>query len=68
MKRTTLAIGHGFFTITGGLWPLVHMRSFESVLGPRVDRWLVRTVAGLMLTNGIVQLGSATSGSRGRWT
>lgn len=30
------------------------------MLGPKVDRWLVKTVAGLMLANGVVQLRSAT--------
>jgi hypothetical protein len=38
-----------------GLWPLLHMRSFEAVTGPKADRWLVRTVAGLMVANGVVQ-------------
>jgi hypothetical protein len=32
------------------------MRSFEAVSGPKVDRWLVRTVGGLMAANGLVQL------------
>ena len=32
------------------------MPSFERVFGPKTDRWLVRTVAGLLVTNGIAQL------------
>ncbi len=44
------------FNAVGGLWPLLHMRSFEQVLGPKTDRWLVRTVAGLMLANGLAQV------------
>lgn len=47
---------HGTFNLRSGLWPLVHLRSFESVFGPKTDRWLVRTVAGLLITNGIAQL------------
>ena len=50
-----LARAHGLFNAAGGLWPLVHMRSFEAVLGPKTDRWLVQTVAGLMLGNGLAQ-------------
>jgi hypothetical protein len=50
-----LARAHGLFNAAGGLWPLVHMRSFKAVLGPKTDRWLVQTVAGLMLGNGLVQ-------------
>lgn len=56
MSRLWVARAHGAFNALGGLWPLLHMRSFEAVLGPKTDRWLVRTVAGLMLTNGLVQL------------
>jgi hypothetical protein len=40
--------------VVNGLWPIVHMRSFDAV--PKVDRWLVRTVGGLMAANGLVQL------------
>jgi hypothetical protein len=58
----TLARAHGLFNVLGGLWPLVHMPSFEAVLGPKTDRWLVKTVAGLMVGNGWVQLRAASSG------
>jgi hypothetical protein len=56
LEASALARAHGVFNVLGGLWPLVSMRSFEAVLGPKVDHWLVRTVAGLMVTNGAVQL------------
>jgi hypothetical protein len=57
-SRTTvdLARAHGLCNVLGGAWPLLHMRSFEAVLGPKTDRWLVRTVAGLLVANGVVQL------------
>jgi hypothetical protein len=51
-----LSRAHGLFNIVTGLWPVVHMRSFEAVSGPKVDRWLVRSVGGLMAANGLVQL------------
>lgn len=47
---------HGAFNVVNGMWPIVHMRSFEAVSGPKVDRWLVRTVGGLMAVNGLTQL------------
>jgi hypothetical protein len=50
---------HGLFNVAGGVWPLVHLRSFEAVLGPKVDRWLVYTVAGLMMSIGSAQLCTA---------
>ncbi len=56
MKPLALARAHGLFNVVNGLWPLLHMRSFEAVFGPKVDRWLVRTVAGLLLANGLVQM------------
>jgi hypothetical protein len=51
-----LARAHGVFNLLGGVWPLVHMSSFERVLGPKVDTWLVKTVAGLLVTVGVSQL------------
>jgi hypothetical protein len=55
MTPLTLARIHGMANIVGGVWPLVHMKSFERVLGTKVDRWLVQTVAGLLVTIGCVQ-------------
>jgi hypothetical protein len=43
-----LALAHGVFYLITGLWPVIHMRSFVAVSGPKVDLWLVRTV-GLLL-------------------
>lgn len=61
MNAASLARLHGLANIGGGLWPLVHMRSFEAMFGPKVDRWLVQTVAGLLVANGITQLTAGTS-------
>jgi hypothetical protein len=58
MRALWLARLHGAFNVVGGLWPLVHLRSFEAVRGPKVDRWLVYTVAGLMMSIGTTQLTS----------
>jgi hypothetical protein len=41
--RALMAAQGAYFTTTG-VWPLLHMRSFEAVTGPKVDRWLVKTV------------------------
>ncbi|MBH0121631.1 hypothetical protein M1M07_02680 [Rhodococcus sp. HM1] len=53
-----LARVHGWCNFLGGLWPLVHRRSFEAIFGPKKDRWLMYTVAGLLVGNGAVQLRS----------
>jgi len=39
----------GFYFFFAGLWPLVHMKSFEMITGPKTDIWLVRTV-GVLVT------------------
>lgn len=55
-RQVMLARAQGVANLVGGLWPLLSMRSFEAVFGPKTDRWLVRTVAGLLIGNGMVQL------------
>jgi energy-converting hydrogenase Eha subunit E len=34
----------GAYYLLTGLWPLVHLASFEAVAGPKVDDWLVHMV------------------------
>lgn len=50
---------HGVFNIAGGL-PLLHLRSFEAVFGPKVDRWLVYSVAGLLTSIGYAEYKAST--------
>ncbi|WP_199521030.1 hypothetical protein [Jiangella anatolica] len=51
-----LVRAQGAYNLVTGVWPLVSMRSFEAVLGPKRDRWLVRTVGGLLVVVGLTQL------------
>jgi hypothetical protein len=44
----TLAAGQAALYGATGVWPLVHMASFEAVTGPKRERWLVRTVGILV--------------------
>ena len=64
MDQARLAKAHGLFNVVGGAWPLVSIGTFERVTGPKVDAWLVRTVAGLMVANGLVQLRAGSSPER----
>ncbi|MFE6992461.1 hypothetical protein [Streptomyces pharetrae] len=54
-----VALAHGAFNIVGGLWPLVHLRSFEWVFGPKSDEWLQMTTGGLLVSSGLAQLAAA---------
>jgi hypothetical protein len=52
MSPTDLAVRlarvQAVFYIATGIWPIVSIRSFEAVTGPKVDRWLVKTVGALV--------------------
>ncbi|HEX8100894.1 MAG TPA: hypothetical protein VF660_11935 [Actinomycetota bacterium] len=49
----------GWFYLVSGLWPVFNIRSFEAVTGPKVDRWLVKTVGLLLSVVGGVELAAA---------
>ncbi len=60
-----VATAQGWFNVVGGVWPIVGIGSFEKIFGPKADRWLEYTVAGLLVTNGTAQLLAARSGELG---
>ena len=49
MDQRTLAATQGAYFLSTGVWPLLHMRSFVAVTGPKQDLWLVQTV-GLLVS------------------
>jgi hypothetical protein len=46
----------GVMYVVTGVWPLLHMASFEAVTGPKTDDWLVHTVGLLLAVIGAVLL------------
>ena len=61
-----LVLGQGAYYAATGLWPLLHMRSFEAVTGPKREDWLVKTVgvlvtaiAGTLLVAALLAVSSA---------
>jgi hypothetical protein len=42
--RKHLIAGQAAYYFLTGLWPVIHLRSFEAVTGPKVDDWLVHMV------------------------
>jgi hypothetical protein len=60
-----LAVGQGAYYLATGVWPLLHMRSFLAVTGPKTDLWLVKTVGALV---GVIGAALLEAGRRGRVT
>ena len=48
----TLAGLQGAYFAVTGVWPILHIASFEAVTGPKVDDWLVKTVGALVAVIG----------------
>jgi hypothetical protein len=61
-RRRLLALQSGYYGITG-VWPIVHLRSFEAVTGPKTDDWLVHMVGLLAAAIGLVLGVSVRRGS-----
>jgi hypothetical protein len=59
-----LATVHGVYYLVTGLWPLLSMRTFEWVTGPKTDRWLVRMVGLLAAVIGASLLARRRSSDR----
>lgn len=57
--------GQAAYYILTGIWPLLHMGSFEAVTGPKVDDWLVKMVGLLAATIGVTL---AIAVRAGRWS
>jgi hypothetical protein len=49
----------GAFYVATAAWPILSRRTFEAVTGPKLDWWLVKTVAVLILAVGIGLLAAA---------
>lgn len=62
-RRGALPLAHGLYMGLTGLWPIFHLRSFEAVTGPKVDRWLVKSTAALVTAVGAALV---ADGLRGR--
>jgi hypothetical protein len=47
-----IALAQGVFYLATGVWPLVSIRSFEAITGPKTDGWLVKTAGVLIMAIG----------------
>jgi hypothetical protein len=63
MTRRRVALAQAAYYLASGVWPIVSLRTFERVTGPKADHWLVRTVGLLAATiGGVMALRAATDG------
>jgi len=61
-----LAIAHGACFAALGAWPLVHLRSFEKVTGPKLEGWLTKGVGACWLNVGLHLMQAGLRGGRAR--
>lgn len=57
MKRRRIgprhvAVAQGAFYVVTGLWPLVSMRTFELASGPKLEKWLAKTMGAFIAAVG----------------
>lgn len=61
-----LALAQGAYYAVMGAWPLLHVRSFEVVRGPKLEEWLTKGVGACWLNVGIHLVETSRHGGRVR--
>jgi hypothetical protein len=61
MIPADILTAQGIYYFLTGAWPLLHIRSFLAVTGPKTDLWLVRTVGLLIAVAGAAMLQAGIS-------
>ncbi|GEM_PF-1566518 len=61
MGLTEILTAQGIYYFLTGVWPVVHIRSFLAVTGPKTDLWLVRTVGLLIAVAGAAMMQAGIS-------
>src|ERR1041385_8545357 len=49
-----VALAQGLYFFISGIWPLLSMKTFLAVTGPKTDLWLVKTVGIILAVIGAV--------------
>ena len=57
-----VALVQGIYFFVTGIWPLLHMKSFLKVTGPKTDLWLVKTVGVILAVIGVVLIVAQVNG------
>ena len=61
--RAKLALAHGAYLLAAGLWPILSLRTFKKITGPRPEGWLTKGV-GACLAN--IGMALTAAGARGK--
>jgi energy-converting hydrogenase Eha subunit E len=64
ISRTDVLRAQGAYYLLTGVWPLIHLASFEAITGPKQDDWLVRMVGLLAAVIGTTLVFAARQGHR----
>jgi hypothetical protein len=59
LSRRLVCGTQGAFFLATGLWPLLHLESFELVTGPKREDWLVKGMGTVLTVVGAALLGGA---------
>jgi len=51
-----VALVQGLYFLITGIWPILNMKTFLKITGPKSDLWLVKTVGLLLAIIGLVLL------------
>lgn len=51
-----VSLAQGLYYAVTGLWPVIHMGSFEWFSGRKTDDWLVKCVGAMLTVQGIILL------------
>jgi hypothetical protein len=54
----------GAYYVATGIWPLLHLRSFMALTGPKRDTWLVQTFGALVAAIGVTLVASRDNDER----
>lgn len=63
-RRDKMAFLHGGYYVVAGLWPVIHLRSFAAVTGPKPEGWLVKATGLLITSIGVALLTASRTRER----
>jgi hypothetical protein len=60
-SETAVLRAQAAYFLATGVWPLINMRTFQAVTGPKLEHWLVKTVGATVAAIGASLWSAASS-------